>query len=271
MEIASSALFPSLGKYIYCPNTDGLTDEHTIPLCLGGNQVIVDGSCKECQKATHAIEGHVCGRMFKALRVHHKIPTRRPKDRPTHLVVLDGTSPHDANPRQISVEEAPGVVVFPIFSQPTVIAGGPPRLLSFLSYSTTENARERISKLRTVEGFSNVLTYIDFNPSRFGRVLAKIAHAIAVAVFGNQVQSELAPLILDRHGNPFSHVGCGFPTILPAPTPNTLHQVGTDTVDINGVKYLFVQLRLFGYLGSPHGESSVWPPEYSILVGRFLN
>jgi hypothetical protein len=228
MKIPPNQPFPSFGKCIYCPSTEDLTDEHTIPLCLGGNLWIIDGSCKQCQKATHAIEGHVCGRMFKALRVHHKVPTRRPKDRPTHLKVFDGDSPQYSNARQVAIEHAPGVVAFPVFSPPTMLSGEPHNMVSIMSYATTADAKERTVRLKKVEGFSGALAFIDFIPSRFGRVLAKIAHATALAVFGNLVESELVPMILDRNGNPFTHVGCGLPVILPPPRPTTLHQIGTE-------------------------------------------
>lgn len=261
-----NTVLPSIGKCIYCGSIDNLTDEHLIPLSLGGTVILLDGSCKECQKATHAIEGHVAGRMFKALRVHHQLPTRRPKDRPKELIVLHGSAPERSTPVAIAVGDAPGIVVFPIFDVPSLVSGYSAGMIGAGMYATTRDYKDRTVKLKSTSLPDGGIAQTDFNPHKFLRVLAKIAHCCAVEHFGELVQSELAPIILDRDCNPLTHVGC--PTeemkILPPPSTDTLHQVGTDTRDLRGERYLFFNIRLFGYLGDPP------TPEYSVIVGRFL-
>lgn len=268
MLLPSPTVYPSLGRCIYCHNTTGLTDEHTIPLCMGGNARIIDGSCKECQKATHAIEGHVCGKMLKSLRVHHRVPTRRPKNRPTTLTILDGTNPNDAVAKEVDVSKAPGVVAFPVFTAPSILSNRPHEILMVHFYSTTADAKQRSVDLKAKGGFSGALTLTEIRPKTFGRVLAKIAHASAVAWHGGSIHSELAPIILEKDANPFTHVGCveykdQLPTSVPLPSANTIHQVETDTFMLRGERFMVVNIRLFGYLGVPT------TPIYSVIVGRF--
>ncbi len=88
-----------MGHCVYCPNdgsSEKLSDEHIIPLSFGGYRYLGAASCGDCRDETHAIEGHCCATIFKALRVHQGIRTRRPKERPTHLRILAGRTPHGA-------------------------------------------------------------------------------------------------------------------------------------------------------------------------------
>ena len=80
--------FPSPGECIYCgARGDGveLTDEHIIPFSLGGNVEILQASCKACAAVTSGLELHLGRTVLWDHRVHAKIPTRRPKERPDTL------------------------------------------------------------------------------------------------------------------------------------------------------------------------------------------
>ena len=62
-----------VGHCVYCPNdgsSEKLSDEHIIPLSFGGYRYLGAASCRDCRDETHAIEGHCCATIFKALRVH---------------------------------------------------------------------------------------------------------------------------------------------------------------------------------------------------------
>ena len=51
--------YPSFGECVYCgaSGTDvELTDEHIVPFSLGGNAVILRGSCEACAAETSKIE-----------------------------------------------------------------------------------------------------------------------------------------------------------------------------------------------------------------------
>ena len=48
--------FPAVGHCIYCPRTDGLSDEHIIPYGLNGRWILPQASCPSCRDKTSAIE-----------------------------------------------------------------------------------------------------------------------------------------------------------------------------------------------------------------------
>jgi hypothetical protein len=80
--------YPSFGECIYCgasANDVELTDEHIVAFSLGGNAVILDGSCKVCAAETTKIENEVGRKVLWDFRAHVNAPTRRKKERPTEL------------------------------------------------------------------------------------------------------------------------------------------------------------------------------------------
>lgn len=67
-----------VGKCIYCaaPPPAVLTDEHIIPLALGGEHLLLKASCKPCEKITGRFEGIVLrGGLRPILRDHTRMPT----------------------------------------------------------------------------------------------------------------------------------------------------------------------------------------------------
>jgi HNH endonuclease len=82
-------VFPPVGRCIYCGTSTGeLTDEHIIPLALGGNMVLPQASCRDCAKITGQIEGfnlEARRGIFGPLRLRLKLPTRHPKKRPENV------------------------------------------------------------------------------------------------------------------------------------------------------------------------------------------
>ena len=85
VEDIQGNIYPGFGRCIYCNSdggNDGLRDEHIIPFSLGGNTIIEEGSCRNCEAITSRLDGYLARRTFYELRIHQ---TRRPKERPTHL------------------------------------------------------------------------------------------------------------------------------------------------------------------------------------------
>jgi 5-methylcytosine-specific restriction endonuclease McrA len=78
----------SFGECIYCGATADeaeLTDEHVVPFSLGGNAVVLKGSCKACAAETTRIENEVGRKVLLDFRTHANVQTRRRKNRPTEL------------------------------------------------------------------------------------------------------------------------------------------------------------------------------------------
>src|SRR6186713_2037472 len=92
---AAAKTYPPVGKCIYCGTSKGkLSDEHIVPLGLGGKTILPEASCSVCADITSAIEGHCQGRMLGPLRIGLNYPTRHKKRRaktpPIQLEVVDG-------------------------------------------------------------------------------------------------------------------------------------------------------------------------------------
>jgi hypothetical protein len=107
MKVPPEIWFAPVGRCIYCRRSGAelnaagenakLSPEHIIPFSFGGHWVLPEASCQTCADITGAIEGKCCNMMLRAFRVHADVPTRRKKKRPTHLIVLDGETPHSAS------------------------------------------------------------------------------------------------------------------------------------------------------------------------------
>lgn len=76
-----------VGRCIYCARPDRLTKEHIIPFGLSGTDVLLDASCQDCAKETGRLEARLLRKIYLPIRIHHNLRTRRPKERPTKLVM----------------------------------------------------------------------------------------------------------------------------------------------------------------------------------------
>lgn len=247
----------TVGRCIYCGG-DGTSEEHVIPLSFGGHRVLKAASCSACAAITGALEGQCCDRMFRALRVHHELPTRRPKNRPRTLKVIDGKHPEGAPIKEVPVEEAPGVVVFPVLPPPGILVGTPPsEVINSLRFMWAETTHDAIERQRSLErrGFAGALATGEIPLGPFMRVLAKIAHCFDVANVGlSGTDGTLSPYILGTDGRlPYLVGGTppGGPLPITVPDPDHtsgLHQVWPIGLLLDGVGYIAVQIRLFAHL-----------------------
>lgn len=276
MKAPPDVRLTAINRCIYC-GKDGhefkLSEEHIIPLSFGGNLILPFASCKCCSDVTGAIEGHVAGKMLRALRVHQEVPTRNPQRRPTHLETIEGKTPHEAPRRLVPAADAPGVVTFPIFDVAGILTGAVPsaaiKILGHVTNPTTLDAMARSKKLEG-DGKAGALAVVDYEPSKFARVLAKIAHSHVIAHLSTPRFSSFRPLLTDiiLGGDPCVSYFVGgtpgnreLPVILPAPSENSLHEIATDVIGIHGKGHIFVQIRLFSNLESP-------TPVYTVVAGE---
>jgi hypothetical protein len=270
----------SINHCIYCDNdssAEKLTAEHVIPLSFGGHRILGAASCHACREETHAFEGQCCGTMFKALRVHQGVRTRRPKDRPTHLPVLAGETPHDAPIEQVPVDLAPGVAPFPILGPPQLMLGIPPTdridVQGIIVCASTDDAVVRQAKL-VEAGRPGALSYSSIPLSAFLRTLAKIAHGYVVANVGlDGFKPLLVPLILGRTNILGWYVGGtgNIPMVIPRPEESQeLHQIFPMTMTIRRVDYIAVQIRLFANLRPEQWHNPMpFTPVYLAIVGEY--
>jgi hypothetical protein len=280
MKVPPEIWFAPVGRCIYCRRSGAelnaagenakLSPEHIIPFSFGGHWVLPEASCQTCADITGAIEGKCCNMMLRAFRVHADVPTRRKKKRPTHLIVLDGETPHSASRRDVAVEEAPGVVAFPVLGPPDITLGRPPNaridMQTVKWWPTTRDAVERSGKLKA-GGFSAALAHTEIPIGPFMRVLAKIAHGYVVSQATLDGFIPLLPdFILGQTPIASYYVGGTFPMsrvplVVPPPqSEETPHQVYPVAVEIDGLGYIAVQIRLFAGLLTD-------APVYTVIAG----
>ena len=163
------------------------TLEHIIPESLGGMLELPEASCHDCQVITSAFEGENARRLFLPIRRQYKFPSknrgaaRRPaREKETFEVKIDGKK------RNIPAAEYPGVLLSFSFPFPTILSGQPPTHKSFsggVALGILPEFGDRLNRLRAKYG-QNVSFLTRGSADAMGRMLAKIAHAYAVAEIG---------------------------------------------------------------------------------------
>ena len=251
---------------IYCDTSVGkLSDEHIIPFSLGGNLVLPKASCKECAKKTGTLEGYIGRHIFQDVRIEFNLPTRRPKERPTHLPLREGFSPSPAEApiRLIPTKDYPGSLLLFIHEPPGILSGHPPdkpgTIQPFICQITD---RDRVENLKKQNIEAKI--YREIQPDLILRFLAKMALGVAVVACGlDGFIPFIRPLILTRDGNASHWIGGTTKQMDEFPPPISkeplAHRVVAFRRDIGLEAHLLVQIQLFAFLGAPI---------YTAVVGR---
>lgn len=200
-----------VGYCIYCGSTENLTTEHVVPFFMGGTLELPKASCRACAKITGRFEGAVGRGMLQAYRVKNNGPTRRPKERPTHLplrIVREGVTEN----LMVLAADHPGTFALPVFE--------PPRLMTDLI--GVHIGRHQAIKTAIVSsvpleqlvpaGAQGVETGT-VHLTAFTRFLAKMAHGFICAEHGRRSFIPLLiPLILGDTDQYADYIGgCVYP------------------------------------------------------------
>jgi hypothetical protein len=169
-----------------------LSDEHILAFGLGGSMILKDASCRRCADVTSKIERHCLRGMFLPVRTHLKMPTRRPKERPKTLPVRFNDA-DDSQIHQVPVDHHPGYLFSFDLDPPQILYG----LTDFNTVQTgrlvmrnvNTDTAERLQRLGP-----KVVLPAGFDVPTYARLLAKTAHAYAVAQCGI---ASFRPLLLD--------------------------------------------------------------------------
>ncbi len=111
-----------VGYCIYCGTAElPLSDEHVVPLSLGGDAVLPKASCPACANITSRFELTIARQQLGPYRVRAGLPTRRPEKRPTtlSLELLD----KDGSSRTIDLppDQHPATLLVPDLPEPTLL------------------------------------------------------------------------------------------------------------------------------------------------------
>jgi hypothetical protein len=269
LKLSPTIRYKPVNACIYCGarGTDTkLTDEHVVPLSLGGTFILPKASCEKCAKPIARLEGYVARQVFQDVRIEHGFPTRRPKERPTHLPLRESFSPSPelAPVRLVPTSEYPGMLVLTIHEPAGILVGRSPEAGSKgqMFLHQIAGSKQRIAKLK--EQGIETRQYREFKPDLLIRLVAKMALGFGVAQYGfDHIEPTVRDVILRRDTNPY-HWGGGVTREMdefPPPFGKTvLHRFVGYTREIARVSYLVIQLQLFAYLGAT--------PGYAVVVGK---
>ena len=261
MEISSRYAYPPLSRCIYCGAIENLSEEHIIPYALDGHLVLPNASCSKCAGVTKRFE-QICAReMFGPLRIRLDLKTRRKKERPKHLPIVTFDDKGNCKAITVSSNKFPRVCMGLKLPAPGILLGEKPtRVLDnptiVVSYENSE-IRQYMPKDKHGVGLGVM------HCNAFILLLAKIAHAFAVAKFGIEgFKHRLPPLIVGADGDWEDTLLY----LVGGDTEETqreqiLHSLNHRLVSINSQLYVVVTIHLFAFMGMPR---------YQVVVGEAL-
>jgi hypothetical protein len=239
--------FHPVGRCIYCGASDRpLGREHIIPYGLDGDLILPSASCGDCAAITSKFE-RICLRGFLQGPRHLLDVTSR-RGAPTKLPLLGD---HGITP--LPFDKAPIILMMPVYDLPTAL-GGPALGQERKSAVWVMPLRLVASDLSSYGG--SVGTQPLHQPS-FCRMLAKIAHSMAVAEIGlGRFHPHLLEIIYGRDEQPHQLIGGLLERR--APTRHR-HEITTMVHEIGNSELIVAEIRLFADLGAP---------TYVVVVGE---
>lgn len=199
MEIRNTVRAKSIGSCIYCGATDRLTDEHIIPLALGGRYILPKSSCDKCAEITKNFERRVLRGFMLDARTAGNYRTRRPKERPKFLTVQverDGMFEHVP----LDPKDHPAFLHLPLLALPGVLVGREHTIgLSVTGHQTLYFGKDP-SEVTKALGVKTIRSTANWDLLSFARMLAKIGYSYAVSQFGLPPREEVPvlPFILGK-------------------------------------------------------------------------
>jgi hypothetical protein len=262
--IKTPKVYDPPGQCIYCgkrPPQAVLSKEHIIPLALGATFIFLKASCEECRKITHKFETLCLKTNFLHFRTHSNFPTRRPKERPTHLPIRPKNAPPGSK-KLVPVADHPHILTMPVLPEPGILTGQSsetPITLYKLSHLANPRDLERIA----AKHGGTVTVDANFNMTAFELMLAKIAHGFAWAEVGPEnFKPALPPLIRGESFGVAYLVGQSARTHHPVISTNetgNLHDLSVWLL-VHGSYLLAIGIRLF---------ASFQAPTYCVIAGEF--
>jgi hypothetical protein len=241
---------------IYCGRTDvRLTDEHVVPLSLGGKHVLEGASCLSCAEITKKFEQDVAREMWGDARTSYDAPSRRKKLRKTHIMLSDPDNPG----RRVKVpyRDYPATMIFYKMHRAGLLEGMPDTV--DMSARWQFSAIHDDLKAKDFEKRFGVKLTSKFRhvPDSFARLLAKIGYCHTLCVLDpGDFRPICLPYILGQKTNPSYVVGGTFDIAEPDPDKgyvlSTVGFAGTDRL------MLLAEIRLF---------ANLYTPTYHAVVG----
>ena len=233
--------------------------EHIVPEGLGGTLELPNASCQRCEDTTgRLVEGDVLRRTLKALRVHLKL---KKKGSGSHPKTLPLDARFDGKDRSVDVPVEDYPIIFSMlhFPPPAFVPAhvGPGRNIVGAVTAVLKYDKKALYRKYRINEFATAY----WDSQMFTRMLAKIAHSLAVAEIGRDA---FKPLLLDLicKGDVLAMglVG-GTPFDTPLRKSQALHELELGFQRANGVSYVVARIRLFARYNGP---------QYHVVVGESL-
>jgi hypothetical protein len=260
----SDVIIATIGHCIYCgaagPDVE-LTAEHIVPYALDGFYVLANASCIACSDITKHIEQNVLRPMLGLTRARMGMQTRRPaaRNKPFRVEVHEHAT---VSIHHVSHCDLPAFLWLPVFAVPGLPFGDTPQeelpLLAWWYASLDKDPQEMLKRLGKRLGSSGEVVLGVLRLDEFARMLAKIAHAAAVALPSlGQFRPLLPDIILRKNLDLSLYVGCSNPHHI-APPESNLIRVMVCWAKKPFDQWLIAEIRLFAMLGAP---------SYQVIVG----
>lgn len=210
-------------------------------------------SCRKCEAITGRIEQIALRGMLGPLRARLNLPTRNKKERPQQLALEiirpDGTT----EMRNVEVRDYPQYLLTFLMPPPGLLDGREPQ------ESITLEPR-LITSQRPDETYTEWRASLVSQPWAFLRMLAKIAHAFAVAELGWEKFDTFTPLLKEIILDTSAYVSHFIGRVADSDgAPKVLHWLHGHLIAQGNREYFVVDVSLF---------TSMKAPVFRVVVGE---
>jgi hypothetical protein len=257
LPIHAARTYEAVGHCIYCGSISSLSDEHIIPLGLGGRMILPMASCAICSEKTSKLERTCLRTMYGPLRMLYGLPSRRKKSRPETLQLkIKRTAASEWEYVPVAQDRYPFLITFPYFDAPGALtileesaAGGPATQRVWIrGASPQHNFQELLQSLTEELQVHSLMPESKAEISPFCSLLAKIAVSYAVAERGIAFQqSKVAAIAVgEEMWNCLHYIGSAAKD---EPPSSSLHElsIGRDS----RTNSILVRIRLLAKLATP--------------------
>lgn len=265
MQVTETTRFNEVGFCIYCGASKDLTDEHVIPFALDGKLVLPKSSCIDCSAITSRFEHDVLRGFMLQARTVGRLPTRRPRQRPSEFgLQLDIAGKQET--RLIESADFPALLQLPVFLPPGVLERrSPSGQFSVVGVHTIRFGKHPLMVLKQFMA-SRIHLTATIQIGAFTRFLAKIAYSYSVGVRGTVdiSKASVLPYIRGEVDDGAPWIGSSSFTSNPN-IQGALHTLAFVKHELNPeFQGLLdsVRIRLFASSGGPGYEVVVQMPEY---------
>ena len=235
---------------VYCGSRNDLTDEHIVPLNLGGKTKIPNGSCKKCAEVTKKFEQTVARTMFGAFRIKMNAPTRHPKDRPKQIefvTIINGTRTKKA----LEPSAHPGSYALPAFEIPQIVTrdtAQAPHINDIWTWPAPDEIDKVFSPLLP-KGAQGIIGAVNVNA--FVRFLAKMSHCNCAAMYGSESFIPLLTSLIVGNSTEFADYIGGSTVPSAVRTGNLTPTLVNSIVRVHSTFYFKVTIQMFPSQGGP--------------------